>query len=221
MSEIEKQPENTASKSVAPAEQGDAAAGKKGKNKTRLIVELLVLVVAVVAVCIVGETRKLQWWCHLRAKLGSTGMQYALGRSYANAEKPAKDKAMYWFRKAAAKGHPKAAEAAADATGSTAEKIKLLLPAAAKGNAGIQYKLAQTYRLEGKMEEAVKWYAEAAKRGVKEAMHNLATCYFDGNGVKQDLAKAKELYEKAVKAGYGPSESKLQEVEEALKKAGK
>ena len=214
MSEVEKQPENT-----APAEQNAAAAGKKGNTKIRLIVELVVLVLAVVVVCIVGETRKLKWWCHLRAKLGSTEMQYELGKYYANAEKPAMDKAAYWFRKAAEKGHPEAAEAAADASKDVATKIKYLRKAAEKGNVKMQYKLAQAYRADQKMEEAAKWYAKAAEQGVKEAMHNLATCYFDGIGVEKDLAKAKELYEKAVKAGYGPSEGKLQEVEEALKKA--
>ena len=221
MSELEKQPENTASESAAPAEQSSAASGKKGNTKTRLIVELVVLVLAVVVVCIVGETKKLQWWCHLRAKLGSTEMQYELGKYYANAEKPAKGKAMYWFRKAAEKGHPQAVEAMADATNDSVVKIKWLLKAAEKGNAQMQYKLALAYRADAKMDEAIKWYVKAADQGVKEAMHNLATCYFDGNGVEKDLAKAKELYEKAAKAGYGPSEGKLQEVEEALKNSGK
>lgn len=218
MSEIEKQPENTDSASTAPAEQNAAAAGKKGSSKIRLIVELLVLVLAVVVVCIVGETRKLQWWCHLRAKLGSSEMQYELGKNYAEAEKPAMDKAMYWFRKAAEKGHPQAVEKMADASKTTAARIKWLTKAAETGNAQMQFKLAQAYRADKKMDEAVKWYAKAADQGVKEAMHNLATCYFDGDGVEKNLAKAKELYEKALKAGYGPSEVKLQEVEAELKK---
>ena len=223
MSELEKKPENTAPTSAeAPAEKpAGKAAEKKANTKIRLFVELGVLVLAVVVVCIVGEAKKLQWWCHLRAKLGSTKMQYELGKYYANAEKPAKDKALYWLRKAAAKGHPAAAAAAADATGDNAAKIKWLLSAAEKGNAKIQFKLAQIYRADEKMTEAVKWYEKAAAKGVKEAMHNLATCYLDGIGVEKDLVKAKALYEKAAKAGYGPSEAKLQEVEEALKKAEK
>ena len=208
MSEFENQQENN-----APEQNADAAASKPGKKsggKLRVIVELALLLVAIVAVCVVGEVKQLQWWCSFRARLGSVEMQYKLGESYAASLKPEdKAKAKYWLSQAAKNGHRDAALKAMDLTDDPAEKIEFLRRAAEKDPA-LQYQMGIIYRREGKSAEAVEWYTKAADGGLPEAQHALAGCYRDGEGVKKDLAKAKELYEKAAKQGYGPSQGVLE-----------
>lgn len=204
MSEFEKQPENN-----APEQNADAPAKKSG-GKLRVIVELALLAVAVVAVCIVGEVKQLQWWCSFRARLGSVEMQYKLGESYAASLKPEdKAKAKYWLALAAKNGHRDAALKVMDLTNDPAEKIEFL-KRAAENDPALQCEVAEIYRREGKSAEAVEWYTKAADRGLAAAQHALARCYRDGEGVKTELAKAKELYEKAAKQGYGPSQAVLE-----------
>lgn len=206
MSEFENQPENNAPEQNAAASKP----GKKSGSTLRVIVELALLLVAIVVVCIVGEVKQLQWWCSIRARLGSVEMQYKLGESYAAGEKPEdKAKAKYWLSQAAKNGHRDAALKAMDLIDDPAEKIEFL-KRAAENDPALQYQMAETYRSKKKLAEAVEWYTKAADRGLAEAQHALARCYRDGEGVKTDLAKAKELYEKAAKQGYGPSQVVLE-----------
>ena len=212
MSEIEKQPEDAVSEqNAAPAEQSAAPKGKKAVSKTRLIVELAALVLAVVVVCVVGEVRHLTWWCILRANLGSVEMQYRLGERYAESTDMAdQEKAKKWLAKAAKKGHVPAAQKFLDVSFDVSEKIEVML-CVVKDDPRLQLQLAMLYRQKGDMKEAVKWYEKAAEQGLPEAQHALAGCYREGEGVAKDPAKAKALYEKAAKQGYGPSQSVLEE----------
>lgn len=199
MSEVEKQPEN-----AAPAK------AEKKSGKGRLIVELAVLVIAVIAVCIVGEVRKLSWWCHLRAKLGSATMSYKLAENYR--EKDPKQAKRY-LEKAAAKGHIKAMKELAETD------IKWRQKLAEMGDKRAQFQMALACRREGKDKEAVVWYEKAAANGIVEAFGALGICYYDGIGVEKDVPKAKELLKKAAEKGYGPAEAKLEEIADAEKKA--
>lgn len=45
-------------------------------------------------------------------------------------------------------------------------------------------------------------YFEAAGEKRQDALHNLATCYYNGNGRTQDLSRARELYVEAAEAGW-------------------
>ena len=230
MSEVEKQSENTApveesaaqaeakaapvEQPAAPAEKPAASDGKKKSNtKIRIIVELSLLVVALVVMCIVGEVKCLKWWCHMRASLGSAKMQYELGKIYDRENR--REDAKRWLRKAADQGHSEAALLLVESAPTNAEKIKLLLPAAEKGAPEVQYKLANLYRIEKKMDEAVKWYEKAARKEHAAAMHALGVCYLDGNGVKKDLKKAEEWLQKAKAKGNVHSEEKLKDVDKS------
>lgn len=212
MSEVEKQPENAVPEqnAAAPAEKSVDPA-EKAKTRIRIIVELAVLVLAVIAVCIVGETRKLTWWCYLRAKLGSATMSYNLAKNYEESD-PQKSK--QWMEKAAAKGHIGAIKELAESD------PKWTLKLAELGNKSAMLKMALACRRDGKMDEAIKWYEKAAAKGVPEAMHSLGVCYYDGDGVGKDVQKAKEWFKKAAALKYGPSEGKLEEIA-AAEKQGK
>ena len=50
-------------------------------------------------------------------------------------------------------------------------------------------------------EEALKWIALAAEKGVSQALFNLGYMYENGLGVQKDEIKAIEYYEKSVKRG--------------------
>lgn len=45
------------------------------------------------------------------------------------------------------------------------------------------------------------WYAKAAEKGFLESEIALASCYYNGNGVERNIAKAKEWYLKAAEKG--------------------
>ena len=48
---------------------------------------------------------------------------------------------------------------------------------------------------------AVQWYRKAALQGHAKAQFNLALCYENGQGVKQDYAEAGKLYQMAAQQG--------------------
>ena len=63
---------------------------------------------------------------------------------------------------------------------------------------------------------AVKYFKEAAEQENMYALFNLGMCYQDGTGVEKDLEEAAELYQKALDAGYEPTEEEEPRVEELL-----
>ena len=206
MSELEKQPGDAAAEQTAAPEKTNAPSGRKANTKIRLLVELGVLVLAVVAVCIVGEVRKLTWWCYLRASLGSAKMSYNLAVNYQDRDPK---KAQAWMEKAASKGHIKAMKQLAETD------PKWMLKLAEIGDRKAQFDMALACRRDGKLEEAVKWYEKSAAGGFPAAMHSLGVCCCDGIGVQKDVQKGKEWLKKAAEKGYGPSEVKLEEIAKA------
>ena len=57
----------------------------------------------------------------------------------------------------------------------------------------------------GEKKIMIDWFKELkkdAEQGDAHAQFKLAICYENGDGVKRDLGKAKELYEKAAKQGH-------------------
>ena len=60
--------------------------------------------------------------------------------------------------------------------------------------------------------ESFKWALKAAQRGHMIAQHNVATAYFHGTGVEQNLEQALYWYRRAAEQGFAHSEWKLGEI---------
>ena len=58
------------------------------------------------------------------------------------------------------------------------------------GHADSQNSLAKCFHAHN-AELAVEYFSKAAQQGHSMAAHNLATCYYSGNGVERDHAKAR------------------------------
>ena len=67
------------------------------------------------------------------------------------------------------------------------------------------------------MEKAIKLYRQAAEAGLAGALHNLGRCYFNGQGVEKDLAKAKVWCAKAAKQGNAKAMNNLAGVLQDMK----
>ena len=105
-----------------------------------------------------------------KAESGDTIAQYNLGVEYAG--KQMFDKAVFWYKKAAEKGHAKAQNNLACCYG---------------GGDGV----------EQDFETAVYWYTQAAEKGYDKAQYNLGVCYTNGYGVDKDDEEAVRLYKLA------------------------
>ncbi len=55
----------------------------------------------------------------------------------------------------------------------------------------------------------MKWYRKAAEQGYAKAQYNLGNMYREGEGVKQDYAKAVRWYTKAAEQGYALAQCNL------------
>lgn len=62
--------------------------------------------------------------------------------------------------------------------------------------------LAQIYVADNRYSQAARWYDTAAKLGSPEAKHRLGKLYQAGQGVPQDLEKARGLFREAADEGY-------------------
>jgi hypothetical protein len=84
-------------------------------------------------------------------------------------------------------------------------ELTRILPAAQAGDRAAQMRAGMIYRdgLTGKVDgaEAVRWFNEAMKRGDTEAPLMLGDLYARGIGVRQDYARAAELYRAAANFG--------------------
>ena len=67
---------------------------------------------------------------------------------------------------------------------------RIMLKAALNGNAQAAYALAESYRKSDDARRAFRWYRQAAKQGVVEAMKRVAVAYSKGYGVTADADKA-------------------------------
>jgi TPR repeat protein len=85
-------------------------------------------------------------------------------------------------------------------------ELARILPAARSGDRAAQMRAAVIYRdgLTGKPDgaEAYRWFTEAMKRGDLDAPLMLGDLYARGLGVRQDYARAAELYRTAANFGH-------------------
>lgn len=77
--------------------------------------------------------------------------------------------------------------------------------AAEAGSPEAQVRLAYLLDYAEDNEMAVHWYRAAADQDYPDGIGGLAEMYAKGEGVPKDLAKARELFEKAGEAGHAPS----------------
>lgn len=148
------------------------------------------------------------YWFNEAAKKGSDVGMYNLGYCYKNGYGTEEDveKAAEWFKKSADLGYVDAMSELGDYYQGVLvdhNKAKMwYLKAAELGNAEAQNKLGVFYAdVENDYKEAIKWYKKAIEQDYPNAYRNLGICYRDGNGVKQDLKKAEELFSKASELG--------------------
>lgn len=77
--------------------------------------------------------------------------------------------------------------------------------AAEAGSPEAQVRLAYLLDYAEDNEKAAHWYRAAADQDYPDGIGGLAEMYAKGEGVPKDLAKARELFEKAGEAGHAPS----------------
>jgi len=121
-----------------------------------------------------------------RAEKGDVEAQFELGEFYCNqpATKENVTEYLFWMRKAAERGHPRAQYAV-----------------------GSSYKFGwQDGVLEKNYAEAAKWFCLAASNRVPEARYGLASMYERGEGFTIDLEKAAELYRESAEQGYAAAQ---------------
>ena len=147
-----------------------------------------------------------------KAEQGDVNAQVNLGWMYWNADGVTKDEyaAVYWYRKAAIKGDACAQfnlgwayDCGLGVDQIDAQALYWYRKAAeqnyapAENNLGCMLEHGQGCEINGK--EALEWYYRAAEHGDAMGRKNLGEVYEKSKlGVKQDLAKAKELYRQVV-----------------------
>ncbi len=89
---------------------------------------------------------------------------------------------------------------AAIAPSDVATAIKFCKLAAAKSRRAL-YQLGRAYAANRQLPEAIAAYRGAAGKGNSSAMVELGVMYGTGNGVAQDMAEARRLFERAAEAG--------------------
>ena len=102
---------------------------------------------------------------------------------YGKGMKPNKEKGLYLWKKAAAKGH-----------------------AGAAMTVGFLYSFSTQKKL---LQEGFRYTKQAADWGIPTAIGNLANCYYYGKGTRKDKRLAKEWYEKASDLGLATSTMQL------------
>ena len=124
------------------------------------------------------------------AKEGDAMSQYNLGVMFAQGKfmEQNDNKAVYWWRKAAAQGH-----------------------SMAQNNLAIMYMQGKG-GLERSDEEAAKLFRQSAEQGNKEAQHNLAVMLTKGQGVEKNMDEAVEWFRKASAQGHPGSKDALKQL---------
>lgn len=84
------------------------------------------------------------------------------------------------------------------------------------GNIDAVFNLAMCYYrgigTEKNVQEALKWFKNAAEQGDDQAMYNIAITYHDGKEVSRDMDEAKKWYMKAASKGNQRAIAELQKL---------
>jgi TPR repeat protein len=166
----------------------------KRRSSNTLFIIGFVIFAALVAFMSVNAYTLPPWASRIRAELGDRDAQSHLGFMYSKGVYIEKD---------------------------SAEAVKWWKRAAAQGNVQTAFNIGVTYEHGNGVPrndvEAEKWYRISAKGGYPEAQNNLGGFYLNGRGgLRQNVAKAREWYQKAADQGYELAIDNLKRVQETL-----
>ncbi len=153
-------------------------------------------------------------WFKLAAEKGNSNAMNSLGYMYHNGEgmDPNEAEALNWYRKAVFKGNTNAMIA----LGIIYLNNDLYLEAENSFKLAAEKKYPDGYEMLGyfyysreQYADALPWLNKAVEKDMPMATFYLAEAYEEGNGLPENIEKAKELYKKAVKLGYKDAAKKL------------
>jgi len=150
------------------------------------------------------------------AQSGNANFQYNLGRCYDRGLKVNQDygQALYWYEKAAAQGHDKAANNLGclyldgKGTAQDFEKAAYWFDISAQKNDSYAFVNIGCMYEDGQMDgapnyaKAFEYYQKADKMGCAPAAYELGHCFQDGVGTKANAKKAFSYYKKSADAGF-------------------
>lgn len=157
-------------------------------------------------------------WFRKAADQGDADSQRNLGVCYYNGQGVPQDhaEAVKWYRRAAEQNQAEAqynlAECYYNGNGvpkDHAETLKWSLKAAEQGHSEAAVLLGQCYGEQTNVEEAVRWYRQAAKRGEAEIQDEVAFEFFYGRGIPKDQAEGFKWYLKAAERGLARAQSSV------------
>ena len=154
------------------------------------------------------------------ANQGDVFAQYYLGSCYANGDGVEKDmlEAIEWYRKAADQGDADAQYniGLCYANGDGLEEdmtmaMEWYRKAAKRGNAEAQRAIEEwnEYNNFWDYNEEEKRLRKVMKQGNADAQYNLGMCYEKGDGVKENIKKAMDLYQSSAIQGYSKAQCRL------------
>lgn len=157
---------------------------------------------------------------NLGHKDGYFGIGMAFEKGYGVEEKNKKE-AIFWYKKAAEKGHIKGQLKVAQLIrfDDPDEAVFWLKKAAKAGNKtamnNIGYMWAKGHLSTfGNNTEAFKWYMKSAKLGDKSGQYNVCLSLYYGKGVSKNRKEAQKWCQRAVDQGYKKAESLLEKTKE-------
>jgi len=141
------------------------------------------------------------------ANAGNSNAQYDIGAMYQNGRGVAanRDKAIEWYRKAAAQNDPKAISRL-NLIKSNEQRFNKTLASAGKGEVESQYDLGNMYiegvGVDADLTKAAAWYEKAASQGYEKAQYKLGLIYYEEGSTKKNLPLAFKLFREAAEKGY-------------------
>ena len=146
------------------------------------------------------------------ARMGHTEAQYEVAKCYWFGQGTARsaEQAVYWWQKAAEKGHVKSMHNLGVAAGRGEQAVFWFRKAADRGNVKSMYELGLRAMVNSiPTAESVRWWTQAASLGSAAAQRDLAKCYETGTAVPRDLARARDLLQRAAAQGDSEASQRL------------
>ena len=182
------------------------------QNKTSLLALALALGLAAPIAPVFAEDapnyiEEMKRW-QPKAEAGDAEAQFQLGQMYAlgHGFKQNFNSALEWYEKAAAQGNAKARTAlgmlyyyGVGVEENTEKAGEWFEKAAAQDEPNAQRYLGTIAYKEKDYTQAKQWWEQAAAQGHAPAIASLGDLYINGEGVTQDFAKARSLYEEGAK----------------------
>ena len=146
------------------------------------------------------------------ARMGHTEAQHEVAKCYwfGQGTSRSAEQAVYWWQKAAEKGHVKSMHNLGVAAGRSEQAVFWFRKAADRGNVKSMYELGLRAMVNSiPTAESVRWWTQAANLGYAAAQRDLAKCYETGTAVPRDLARARDLLQRAAAQGDSEASQRL------------